>query len=165
MIYWPSKRSRLVFHWWLKFTFSWMANKHWDFYINQRLNLLFPFFVPHYQLLLSICVHLMKLYYFKILCWWCFPSRGLWKFFVWCDNRTMSICFWCQRWSSYKLCKYFLVFCGVKSGLIKFGILFLNAKFAKNKNSKLPKLSGCLYVWVYDLATSYLRTAIPTRCS
>jgi hypothetical protein len=32
------------------------------------------------------------------------------------------------------------------SGLIKFGILFLDAKFAKNKNSKLPKLSGCLYV-------------------
>jgi hypothetical protein len=31
-------------------------------------------------------------------------------------------------------------------GLIKFGILFLDAKFAKNKNSKLPKLSGCLYV-------------------
>jgi hypothetical protein len=27
-------------------------------------------------------------------------------------------------------------------GLIKFGILFLDAKFAKNKNSKLPKLSG-----------------------
>lgn len=43
MIQWPSKRSRLVFHWWLKFTFSWMANKHWDFYINQRLNLFFPF--------------------------------------------------------------------------------------------------------------------------
>jgi hypothetical protein len=38
--------------------------------------------------------------------------------------------------------------------LIKFGILFLDAKFAKNKNSKLPKLSGCLYVWVYDLAAS-----------
>jgi hypothetical protein len=34
----------------------------------------------------------------------------------------------------------------VKAGLIKFGILFLDAKFAKNKNSKLPKLSGCLYV-------------------
>jgi hypothetical protein len=33
-----------------------------------------------------------------------------------------------------------------KPGLIKFGILFLDAKFAKNKNSKLPKLSGCLYV-------------------
>jgi hypothetical protein len=31
-------------------------------------------------------------------------------------------------------------------GLIKFGILSLDAKFAKNKNSKLPKLSGCLYV-------------------
>ncbi len=41
-----------------------------------------------------------------------------------------------------------------KAGLIKFGILFLDAKFAKNKNSKLPKLSGCLYVWVYDLAAS-----------
>ncbi len=39
-------------------------------------------------------------------------------------------------------------------GLIKFSILFLDAKFAKNKNSKLPKLSGCLYVWVYDLAAS-----------
>jgi hypothetical protein len=35
---------------------------------------------------------------------------------------------------------------GFKVGLIKFGILFLDAKFAKNKNSKLPKLSGCLYV-------------------
>jgi hypothetical protein len=31
-------------------------------------------------------------------------------------------------------------------GLIKFGILFLDAKFSKNKNSKLPKLNGCLYV-------------------
>jgi hypothetical protein len=40
------------------------------------------------------------------------------------------------------------------AGLIKFGILFLDAKFAKNKNSKLPKLSGCLYVWVYDLVAS-----------
>ncbi len=40
------------------------------------------------------------------------------------------------------------------TGLIKFGILFLDAKFAKNKNSKFPKLSGCLYVWVYDLAAS-----------
>jgi hypothetical protein len=30
----------------------------------------------------------------------------------------------------------------VKPCLIKFGILFLDAKFAKNKNSKLPKLSG-----------------------
>jgi hypothetical protein len=34
----------------------------------------------------------------------------------------------------------------LNAGLIKFGILFLDAKFAKNKNSKLPKLSGCLYV-------------------
>jgi hypothetical protein len=42
----------------------------------------------------------------------------------------------------------------INYGLIKFGILFLDAKFAKNKNSKLPKLSGCLYVWVYDLAAS-----------
>jgi hypothetical protein len=33
-----------------------------------------------------------------------------------------------------------------RPSLIKFGILFLDAKFAKNKNSKLPKLSGCLYV-------------------
>ncbi len=31
---------------------------------------------------------------------------------------------------------------GLNPGLIKFGILFLDAKFAKNKNSKLPKLSG-----------------------
>jgi hypothetical protein len=53
---------------------------------------------------------------------------------------------------------------GLMPGLIKFGILFLDAKFAKNKNSKLPKLSGCLYVWVYDLAASRLRIAIPTGC-
>jgi hypothetical protein len=41
-----------------------------------------------------------------------------------------------------------------RPGIIKFGILFLDAKFAKNKNSKLPKLSVCLYVWVYDLVAS-----------
>jgi hypothetical protein len=39
-----------------------------------------------------------------------------------------------------------LALVGLRAGLIKFGILFLDAKFAKNKNSKLPKLSGCLYV-------------------
>ncbi len=53
---------------------------------------------------------------------------------------------------------------GFKVGLIKFGILFLDAKFAKNKNSKLPKLSGCLYVWVYDLAASgyWIATIVAT---
>jgi hypothetical protein len=102
----------------------------------------FPLFVSHYWLLLLACVHLMKLYYFKILCWWCFPNRGLWIFFVWCDNRAMLVFFGVKGdWFSCKLYKFFLSFV-VLSG-------------SWNSTDFIAIVLLCCYYWFFFYAFSF----------